>query len=169
MEIKTIIDFSRTEPQTQWKIVNDGVMGGHSTSSMTLMDNNAALFSGVLSLENSGGFASTRAMVIDLDLKGYSGIRIRVMGDGRCYQLRLRTDSDYDGVAFRHSFQTADGEWMDIVLPFIEFEASFRGQPLPQFGPLAPEEIQQVGLLIADKRSGPFRLIIDSIVAYREV
>ena len=43
-----------------WNIVNDGVMGGISTSSLSINSNSILIFKGYLSLENNGGFASTR-------------------------------------------------------------------------------------------------------------
>lgn len=168
METESLIDFQKDPNKIPWIIVNDDVMGGHSNCSMTV-SGNQAIFAGTLSLENGGGFASTRTMLKGPDLSGFCGICIRVMGDGRCYQLRLRQDSDYEGVAFRREFRTVEGEWTDIVLAFSEFEASFRGRSLPELGPPVPEKIRQVGFLIADGQPGPFRLIVKSIVAYREV
>ena len=40
-----------------WNIVNDGVMGGISTSSLSINSNSILIFKGYLSLENNGGFA----------------------------------------------------------------------------------------------------------------
>ena len=42
-----------------WSIVNDDVMGGISKSNLSMNDKNNLIFSGYLSLENNGGFAST--------------------------------------------------------------------------------------------------------------
>ena len=43
-----------------WNIVNDDVMGGISRSYLSLSDENNLIFNGYLSLENNGGFASSR-------------------------------------------------------------------------------------------------------------
>ena len=43
-----------------WNIVNDDVMGGISTSYLSVSDGKSLIFNGNLSLENNGGFASTR-------------------------------------------------------------------------------------------------------------
>ena len=43
-----------------WSIVNDDVMGGISKSKLSMSDENNLMFTGYLSLENNGGFASTR-------------------------------------------------------------------------------------------------------------
>lgn len=45
--------------QGDWKVVNDGVMGGVSEGGMSEMSN-VMLFEGFLSLENNGGFSSVQ-------------------------------------------------------------------------------------------------------------
>ena len=53
-----------------WAIVNDDVMGGVSTSNLSLNDQKNLIFNGNLSLANNGGFASSRMIMSDEDLKG---------------------------------------------------------------------------------------------------
>jgi NADH dehydrogenase [ubiquinone] 1 alpha subcomplex assembly factor 1 len=157
--MKVIVDFA--EPNAvQWNIVNDGVMGGLSTSDLELTDENTALFSGFVSLENNGGFASTRATFRSMDLSGYAGVRLKVRGDGRRYQIRFRQDGSFDGVAYQAEFGTTPGEWLEIDLPFEMFRPSFRGRVPPGAGPLDPARIRQMGFLIGDKKEGPFALEI---------
>ena len=91
-----IFDFSPPGKADAWRIINDGVMGGLSRSEMILTEDSTAVFRGVLSLENYGGFASVRSAPAEFDLGAYEGIELRVMGDGRSYQIRLRTDSRTD-------------------------------------------------------------------------
>ena len=69
--MRTIIDFAEPE-SARWTIVNDGVMGGRSSSDVELTGDNTALFSGFLSLENNGGFASVRGRFPMLDLSDYA-------------------------------------------------------------------------------------------------
>ena len=86
-DMKVLFEFTGAEPSPEWSATNDTVMGGVSKGKAELtkvgMD-----FSGHLSLENNGGFASVHTGV-DLDLSDYSGIRLKVLGDGRIYQLRF--------------------------------------------------------------------------------
>ena len=143
-----------------WLAVNDGVMGGVSAGRMS----ETALglsFEGVLSLENNGGFASVRRLV-GTDLSTASSVRIRVRGDGRRYQLRLRQDSRFDGVAWR-AFFDADDAWRTVSMDFDEFEPVFRGRRVPEAGPLQAENVSQIGFMLADGNPGPFRLEIESI------
>jgi NADH dehydrogenase [ubiquinone] 1 alpha subcomplex assembly factor 1 len=164
---KTLIDFSRTNEKQNWRIVNDVVMSGVSQSEIIITDDSTAIFQGMLSLENNGGFASVRTNPTDYQLTGYAIITARVRGDGRTYQLRLRTDDRFDGISYQSEFQTVDGEWIAVELPFGEFVATFHGRRVPDAPVLDPGKIRQIGFLIADKKEGPFRLEIDWIKSIR--
>ncbi len=72
-----------------WKIVNDGVMGGLSSSKVELRDDKL-IFSGEVSLENNGGFASTRRVGFKSP-ENTNKIRVRIKADGKIYKFRLRT------------------------------------------------------------------------------
>jgi monofunctional biosynthetic peptidoglycan transglycosylase len=159
-----LIDFG-TSRVGNWTIVNDGVMGGRSASNLELTDAGTAMFSGYLSLDNNGGFASTRAIFDRLDLSGHAGIALKVKGDGRNYQLRIRTTGRFDGVSYSREFATEDGEWTEVFLPFSEFRPTFRGRVPRGMGPLDPSSIRQIGFLLGDKVEGPFQLEISWIGA----
>jgi hypothetical protein len=141
-------------------------MGGLSQSHLELSQGDNGLFTGIVSLENNGGFASVRASIPVLDLSEFRGVRVRVKGDGRRYQLRFRSEASLDGVAYRAEFDTVADEWSEIDLPFDGFQASFRGVTPRGAGPLDTSAIRQVGFLIGDKREGPFRLEIAWVKAY---
>ena len=158
-EMKVVVDF--TEPESvRWTIVNDGVMGGLSSSDLELTEEGTGLFSGFVSLDNNGGFASTHATFQSMDLSPYKGVTLKVRGDGRRYQLRFRLDGAFDGVAYMAEFGTTPGEWMEIDLPFEEFQPTFRGRVPRGAGPLDPARIRQMGFLIGDKTEGAFKLEI---------
>ncbi len=53
-----IFDFATEEQFRQWMVINDGVMGGISRSTFTKAGPAGAVFAGVVSLENYGGFCS---------------------------------------------------------------------------------------------------------------
>jgi len=164
---KTLIDFSNADTRGQWVIVNDGVMGGVSQSEIVLSDDGTAIFRGTVSLENYGGFASTRMVSGSYNLTDYAGLIVRMKGDGRQYQLRLRSDNRFDGVSYRYYVDTQPDTWMTIRVPFDEFVPVFRGRILRDVPPVEPQQIQQIGFMIADKKSGPFQLEIESIQAYK--
>ena len=149
-----IIDF--LEP-VNWAAVNDGVMGGLSDSWFE-QGEELAQFTGTLSLENNGGFASVRFANPTPDLSEYRELVLRVRGDGRAYQLRLRDDRRMDGVAWMSRFETVEGEWQEIRLPLGEFTPTWRGRYVRGAGALRMDRVYQITVMLADKTSGPFRL-----------
>ena len=164
-EEKFVFEFAPgAEP---WPNIDDPVMGGLSRSRMRL-SGGVAVFEGVVSLENNGGFASLRSRPAEHDLRGFDGIALRLRGDGKVYGVRLRTDSRFDGVSYQTKVATEAGRWVEIRLPFETFAPVFRGRRVPGYPALDPGTIQTFGLIISDKQEGPFRLEIDRITAYRE-
>ena len=149
-EEKLLYEFSDPRAAVGWTAINDVVMGGVSSGSMETTEDGAALFTGRVSLENNGGFASVRSRPRLWDLGAYSGIMMRFRGDGRRYKLNLKTDSAFDGILYRTPFQTHAGEWQTLRFPFTEFQASFRGRAVPQAPALDPARIASVGVLISD-------------------
>jgi monofunctional biosynthetic peptidoglycan transglycosylase len=152
----------------EWQVVNDGVMGGLSEGKLTQSAAGTMIFSGMLSLENNGGFSTFRSGDLKLDLSGDLGLLLRVKGDGRTYQARLATDALFRGmeVSFAADFATQKGEWIEVKVPFASFKGSFRGLDLPK-EKLEPAKVRRVSILLGDKKQGPFELEIDSIQTYR--
>lgn len=152
-----LLDFSapdapRLEP------VNDVVMGGRSASRFRFGDEATGIFEGRVSLANGGGFASLRGGIEKTDLSGCAGVVLRVRGDGKRYRLTLRNDQRLSGVNWMQSLEPPAGEWVEVALPFSGFEPSIRGRRPADPDPLDPSRIRQVGLMIADRQEGPFRL-----------
>jgi len=94
-ETRTLHQFNNPETTAGWQAVNDGVMGGRSSGGPDFCKDGLR-FSGKLSLENNGGFSSIRKQE-RLELSRFDGIRLKVRGDGREYQLRLNTDARFRG------------------------------------------------------------------------
>jgi len=162
---QSVTEFSADENAAMdWQIVNDGVMGGLSEGRMDFLDEGVFRFSGNLSLENNGGFTTARSGEVDLNLSNDLGLLLRVRGDGRTYEARLDSDARFRGnaVSFAGKFETRPGEWIQVKIPFSDFEGSFRGMELPDLS-LNPAAIERVWILLADKKSGPFELEIDYI------
>lgn len=158
------IDFDDTLT-TPWRTVNDTVMGGTSQSTFSITPNNTGVFSGDLSLENNGGFSSVRRPLTAGELAGAEAVVLRVKGDDRPYQLRLRMNRRENAVSYRSVFDTTDGEWMTIRLPLQTFEPVFRGRMVEDAPELVAGSIQEIGLFLADNQPGDFRLEVDWIRA----
>ena len=161
-----MIDFTDTQESQRWIAINDDVMGGLSQSRIELSPAATALFSGQLALENNGGFASIRRRDDNYNLDACTGVMLKVKGDGRTYQFRVKMDEQNDGIANRTLFATDTHQWQILTLPFDSFSASFRGRPVPGAPVLYPEQIRQIGFLLADKQRGLFHLEIAWIKSY---
>ena len=162
---KVLFDFQSTTNSTAWQIVNDDVMGGVSTSRFQILATGGAVFSGVVSLENNGGFASVRSSSVKHDLGGFDAFVLRVRGDGRRYKFAVRTKKGFDTPLYQCAFATKHGEWEEPRLPFKDFVPTFRGRVLTDAPPLNPVHVTSVGFLIADKQAGAFQLEIASVRA----
>ena len=162
-----LFNFETQADLQEWRVVNDGVMGGLSQGEIIRTDLSTAVFQGTISLENNGGFSSIRTLPRPYNLDGFDGITLRVRGDGQTYQFRLRLDDRFDGVSYRYSFQTKADEWITAKVPFSECVPVFRGRKLTGVPPVSPGKIQQIGFLISDKQAGSFKLEVDWIKAYQ--
>ncbi len=156
----TLFDFEKNANIQNWRVVDDVVMGGQSSGSFSLSPEGYGVFEGRISLENNGGFSSVRHEVDKKQIKGYSKVIIRLKGDGKNYQFRIKEDADtyYSYIA---PFATS-GEWQEIELPLAEMYPSFRGRKLdrPNF---SHDTIEELTFLIGNKKPEEFRLLIDTI------
>ena len=167
-EKNSVAEFTPEEKDTLgWRVVDDGVMGGLSKGKIQISKDGVLNFNGKLSLENNGGFSSLRSGDLKLDLSGAEGLVARVKGDGRTYQMRFSTDARFRGmeISFKSDFKTKKDEWIEIKVPFNEFSGSFRGMSLKK-ETFNPGKIRRIGMLLGDKKAGPFELQVDWIRTY---
>lgn len=162
-----LFDFDSKAAVSQWRSVNDTVMGGVSNSRLTATDSGGGLFTGTVSLENNGGFASVRSPEMTQRIGDFAGIAARIRGDGKRYKVGLRTDNKFDGIFHQASFTSKNDEWLVIRIPFSDFVPTYHGRRLSDDKRMKPQEIRSVSFLIADKQQGPFQIEIDWIKAYR--
>ena len=113
-----VLDLTDGLKDIGWKAIDDRIMGGCSQSRPECLPGVGLRFSGTVRLENNGGFASIRSDQGHFDLSKYSGLKIRVHGDGHTYKLSLRTDHYYDGVSYQAPFATEAEVWQEIITPF---------------------------------------------------
>jgi NADH dehydrogenase [ubiquinone] 1 alpha subcomplex assembly factor 1 len=161
-----LTDFAADSPDLGWYVQNDNVMGGQSEGGFETKEQGELIFAGSTNTDG-GGFSSIRTQPFTLDLSNYDGIQLRVKGDGRRYTWQLQTNARYRGypVSYWAEFDTLDGEWSTVNIPFASFYPQFRGFKLD--GPeLDPSEMKELGLYIYDKKDGAFELRLDSIEAY---
>lgn len=157
-----VIDFQQSQELDNWVIVNDTVMGGRSRTRLDINDSYLS-FSGILSLENNGGFASIRRVHDGKAWLSDKPIQIQVKGDGREYQLRFKTNGRVDGVQYVVSFRTRAGEASVFEFNQSDFVPQFRGRIVRDAPALDFANIEQVGLMLADSSPGEFMLLIERI------
>ncbi|MEL6696466.1 MAG: CIA30 family protein [Bacteroidota bacterium] len=154
------IDFGEAQSEYQWFIVNDGVMGGLSEGNFTL-EGDHGVFSGDLSLENNGGFSWAKSNTTLENLSDKTKMKIRVKGDGRTYGFTVETQTA-QRVAYYGSTFVAGEEWQEIELSAESFRLNYfgrdMGEVLETFDPAF-----RIGIILADKKKGPFRMEIDYI------
>ena len=137
-------------------------MGGVSSSAISYVPGGRAVFSGSVSLANNGGFASVRSPSFAA-LGGGGAFLLTVRGDGKRYKFSVRTDTAFDGVSYQAAFQPPPGEWVVVRLAAADFLPTWRGRIVNNAPPLDPARAQQLGLLIADRQAGGFRLEVGAI------
>ena len=144
----------------EWRIVNDGVMGGISKSNLLLNIEGHGQFSGHVSLANNGGFASIQLNQSATIPDNIKYIVLHIKGDGKQYEFRLKNDL-YQSVSYVHPFKTS-GEWETIRLAINEFYPQYFGRKLnsPNFN---YKKIEQISFLISNKKEEDFKLLIDNI------
>ena len=160
---EVIMENFDTNNLLNWNIVNDTVMGGRSQARLELKRGSYANFNGYLSLKNNGGFSSIRAYYPP-DLANVKSILIKIRGDGRRYNFRIRGNTS-NWASYTHSFDTIKGEWIEKELIIDDFYPVYRGYSLKNMPLLSEIIIKEIGIMISDKTEGPFNIEIDWIKA----
>ena len=158
-----ILNPSKNIGLDNWNIVNDDVMGGISTSYLSVSDEKNLIFSGNLSLENNGGFASSRLGLKKNILTGVKSFIIRIKGDGNSYKLRLSQDNRR--ASYSANFKSVNDKWVEVNIPIEDFIATWRGYTYTDYPFIQTDRIISIGLQISDKQEGRFKLEVDYIKA----
>lgn len=160
MQMQIIFNFSQDSDSSQWYIINDDVMGGRSSANFTINEEGHGVFKGQISLENNGGFSSLRHRFKRINTTPYSKVLVRLKGDGKSYQFRVKTKaSDY--YSYVKTFGTSN-EWETIEIKLSEMQPIFRGRSL-NIGNYDSDSIEEITFLIGNKKAESFELIIDCV------
>ncbi len=160
MASKVIFDFNKKSDIKDWIIVDDVVMGGRSSGTFNLNANGYGVFEGSISLENNGGFSSVRYRFKRIQLKEYTKVILKLRGDGKNYQFRIKSNSG-DYYSYIKSFATS-GEWQEIEISLRDMFPSFRGRRLDQPN-FSEDHIEEITFLIGNKKKEKFKLLLDKI------
>ena len=165
MPTSPLFDFSPSDPDdpSDWRSIDDPVMGGLSESRFVATKQGAA-FAGTVSLKQGGGFASVRAPESKRDLSGAEGLQVRLRGDGKRYWLTTYTEAG-GSISYRAPIEPPK-RWATIDVPFRTLTPYRRGTEVPDAPPFEPAQLRTLGFLIADEQAGPFRLEVAWIRPY---
>ena len=156
--LKRLVEFDAAE--APWMVVNDGVMGGVSTSRVSIAKG-IATFTGVVSLTNNGGFASVRSApssgTFPNDTKAF---QLRVRGDGKVYQFTVDTEAGW----FWFAFKPAKAKWSTVTVPYESLVPVTRfGEPTERARFDGKQQTSRLGILISNKRAEKFSISLDWI------
>ncbi|MGQ9898519.1 MAG: CIA30 family protein [Acidobacteriota bacterium] len=157
--VMVVFDFARPGATAAWYPIGDRVMGGCSVGRLRPTEHGFAVFEGLVSLANNGGFASVRSAPLAVSLPPQAVFVITAQGDGKTYKFVVRTDVAFDGLAYQAAFTPTPGAWQAYRFTASDFTPTFRGRSVPA-PPLRTEATATVGLMIAGKQAGPFALAI---------
>lgn len=161
----TLIDLGEADKVAGWTTVNDPVMGGQSTSRIGFGDG-GLVFSGNVSLQNNGGFASARSPQdpgLGRTAAAATALRVHAVGDGKTYLLKVGVEGQ--PWSYIQRFRTDAAVERTYELPIDGFQAvGQRLDPAPEAPPtLDPSRIDQVSVYILDKQQGPFQITVREI------
>ncbi len=153
---------------TRWRLVTDAVMGGISGGRMDLAQQAGTpclALAGEVRLENNGGFVQI-ALDLDsgsgpLDARGYTGLQLRVRGNGEEYGVHLRTPELYLPWQSYRAGLRATPEWQEVRLAFRNFT------PYRTDRPLATDRLSRLGV-VAIGRAFTAGVCIAQLSLYRD-
>jgi hypothetical protein len=160
MPPNVIFDFNKNSDIRNWIIIDDVVMGGKSSGNFKLNSAGHGVFEGDISLENNGGFSTVRYKSEKIFIKEHSKIVLKIKGDGKKYQFRIKSNSG-DSYSYIYPFSTT-GEWEELQVPLKDMYPSFRGRKLDQPN-FSKDHFEEIAFLIGNKSQEKFKLLIDKI------
>ena len=169
---------------SDWKSLNDTIMGGSSRASCRSSDKGLFLEGNLV--EEGGGFVSCRSPIFDkpFNLSKYSGLIIDVEGEGRTLKLAIACEKKplslsnllKGDIRWVASIPTNKKGVSRIKVPFKSLEPARRAKPvrLPlRFDPTCINRFQllhskfgQPGKINSGFSPGPIKVLLKSISAY---
>ena len=157
------IDFGTSKGGQDWKVMNDGVMGGLSSGTASLNENSLTL-KGSISLANNGGFASIRSKWGIYDLSDYSAVTIRYRSLGQVVALSFETSRMWWRPYYLLDLAPTDNYWKTVTIPIDLANQISIVQPTgKQLSSKQLSNILRVGFMTHEKKESPFEFEVDFI------
>ncbi|MEL6650441.1 MAG: CIA30 family protein [Bacteroidota bacterium] len=158
------IDFGNKKDGLQWRVINDGVMGGLSQAKIAF-ERNSVSYRGKISLDNNGGFSSFRSPYARYDLSEYETVEIRFKSEGPTFGFTLETNSYFYLPYYKVVLQSESDDWQTRRFALRDFKAYQLGRPTGES--LAEEDrakVIRLGFINHDKIADAFAVEIDYIL-----
>ncbi len=169
---------------SQWKTINDTIMGG-SSEAICKMTPDGLLLQGVV-IEENGGFVSCLSPFLSpsLDLSQYNGIQLDLDGGGRTLKFAIACGDTFNrftefisgGIRWVVEVKTNKNGTTTVTIPFDDFKPNIRAKPIPiplRFDPTSIVQFQLLhskfgtsGNLNSGFKAGPLKILLRSISAY---
>lgn len=162
-DLKLKIDFGKEKSGSDWRIINDDVMGGMSQSEAVIKED-SMLFSGFISLKNNGGFASVRTPEGKTDLSKFTKVKIRFKSAGRDFALVYSPDLRYFNPKYKQVFHSNSADWETQEFNLLESKETVMGKFTGNtISKEILKNIVRFGIILIDKKEGSFEIEIDYI------
>lgn len=158
-----VFEFGEDSNTMDWYIVNDGVMGGLSQSKVEYTAESLK-FSGRVSLENNGGFASIRSPFRAFDLSQFETVKIKYRSTNQDLGFVFAPYRRWYYPNYKIILTQTDDNWKIAEFNLKDFKEYKIGKLT---GNTISEDLLQniirLGLITQTKSAGPFTFEIEYI------
>uniref|UniRef100_A0A7S2ZP11 NAD(P)-binding domain-containing protein n=1 Tax=Rhodosorus marinus TaxID=101924 RepID=A0A7S2ZP11_9RHOD len=176
----TLFKFNREKDFRRWRSPggseeDDELVRKPARVDFRMNVRNNAVFTGQV-FDTYTGHAELICDLKKLNMRGFSGLVVRCLGDGKQYRMVFRTGpGDKNGVIYEAEFATVSGKWSTIRLPLVSFKPrSLSGSSVPrELEELDRSDVRQIKIEYRKPLSNPerdpgfFSLTLDYMKAYR--
>lgn len=153
------IDFG-AKSTNSWYVLNDGVMGGLSTSRVSYTKS-ALVLKGTVSLENNGGFASVKSPFEATNLADYQTVTVRYRSSGQTIALTFETSERWYDPTYKAMLPISE-DWTTASFELKDFKQYKIGRASGATMSMGnQEDVIRMGFMTADKKAGDFMLEVD--------
>ena len=152
------------KPEEKWEFITDQVMGGISDGKVNYITENNKSFArmtGVVRLENNGGFIQIRKKVNNLINKNSKAIKINARGNNQEYYMHIRTSGTILPWQYYQAPFIVSSDWKTLVLNISDFKRS--GIMLSKT--INPKNIKSIAIVAYGREHESF-IDIDNIIIY---
>jgi len=156
-------DFINT-PETEWEFITDQVMGGVSDGKVEFISEASMSFArmtGIVSIENNGGFIQIRKKIDSSLSKNSKAIKIEVRGNNQEYFIHIRTSGTILPWQYYQAPFFATDNWKKQDINLLEFKRS--GIMLSK--KINPKNIKSIAIVAYGKAHEAF-VDINNIIIY---